>query len=206
VGLLLLVRHGQASFGADDYDVLSENGFAQGRLLGAALRELTPSALVHGGMRRQRETAEALAEGTGWTAPLEVDARWEEFDHVEILAEQGVTMSGERREFQRVFEQATARWQAESPGWPAFRARTTDALHALAERSQGTTTVAVTSGGVIASVAMALLGIEEPATWQRLNAVVVNSSVTRVLVGRTGVRLLTFNEHTHLPADLVTYR
>ncbi len=37
MGLLLLVRHGQASWGADDYDVLSETGWEQARLLGQAL-------------------------------------------------------------------------------------------------------------------------------------------------------------------------
>ena len=37
MGQLLLVRHGQASFGAEDYDVLSETGWEQGRRLGAHL-------------------------------------------------------------------------------------------------------------------------------------------------------------------------
>ncbi|NUQ87355.1 MAG: histidine phosphatase family protein, partial [Glycomyces artemisiae] len=58
MGLLLLVRHGQASFGADDYDVLSETGWEQARLLGRWLaeRRVTPTAVVQGGMRRHRET------------------------------------------------------------------------------------------------------------------------------------------------------
>jgi hypothetical protein len=34
----------------------------------------------------------------------------------------------------------------------------------------------------------------------------VNAAVTRILVGSSGRRLLTFNEHAHLPRDLVTYR
>jgi len=37
MGVVLLVRHGQASFGADDYDVLSETGIEQSRMLGRAL-------------------------------------------------------------------------------------------------------------------------------------------------------------------------
>lgn len=41
--------------------------------------------------------------------------------------------------------------------------------------------------------------------WQRFNAV-VNAAVTRVVVGSTGARLLTFNEHPHLTEDLPTYR
>ena len=65
VGVLLLVRHGQASFGTADYDVLSETGWEQGRLLGDWLRArgVTPTAVVRGGMRRHRETAEAAGVG-----------------------------------------------------------------------------------------------------------------------------------------------
>jgi broad specificity phosphatase PhoE len=59
MGVVLLVRHGQASFGADDYDVLSETGVEQSRRLGRVLAEqgLAPVAVVHGAMRRQRDTA-----------------------------------------------------------------------------------------------------------------------------------------------------
>ena len=61
VGQLLLVRHGQASWGSEDYDVLSETGWEQSRLLGKALaaRGIVPDVAVQGGMRRHRETAEA---------------------------------------------------------------------------------------------------------------------------------------------------
>ncbi len=51
---------------------------------------------------------------------------------------------------------------------------------------------------------------DDPATyarlWSRFNTVTVNSSVTRVVVGSTGARLLTFNEHPHLEGDHLTYR
>ena len=69
MGVVLLVRHGQASFGADDYDVLSETGWAQGRLLGKWLaeRDVVPTAVIHGGMRRQRDTGAAMAEAAGWS-------------------------------------------------------------------------------------------------------------------------------------------
>jgi hypothetical protein len=35
---------------------------------------------------------------------------------------------------------------------------------------------------------------------------VVNASYSRVIVGASGSRLLTFNEHPHLGPDLLTYR
>jgi hypothetical protein len=42
--------------------------------------------------------------------------------------------------------------------------------------------------------------------WARFNTVIANASVTRLIEGSTGRRLLTFNEHAHLPRELVTYR
>ena len=50
MGVLLLVRHGQASFQSDDYDVLSDTGHAQGAALGRALaeREIRPDVVVRG--------------------------------------------------------------------------------------------------------------------------------------------------------------
>lgn len=222
MGQLLLVRHGQASFGADDYDVLSEAGWAQARLLGTALaaQGVTPTAIVRGDMRRHRETAEAMVDAAGWDGPeVQVDAGWDEFDHVGLVAAYPDLPEGplDRREFQRVFELATERWTSGlAEGYPesyaAFVARVLGSLDtAAAAAGPGATVVVVSSGGTIAVVAAALADpAADPATsarlWSRFNTVMVNSSVSRVVVGSTGARLLTFNEHTHLGADTLTYR
>ena len=45
--------------------------------------------------------------------------------------------------------------------------------------------------------------------WARLNPVTVNSSVTKVVVGRRGATLVSFNDHSHLEGmdgRLLTYR
>jgi broad specificity phosphatase PhoE len=64
---ILLVRHGQASYGADDYDVLSEIGRRQAEVLAAehARRGLSFDVIVSGGLRRQQGTAEVLARAAG---------------------------------------------------------------------------------------------------------------------------------------------
>jgi broad specificity phosphatase PhoE len=69
VGTLTLVRHGQASYGAADYDRLSERGVAQARALGRrwAATRLVTDAVYTGPMRRQRDTA-ALAVEAAATA------------------------------------------------------------------------------------------------------------------------------------------
>jgi broad specificity phosphatase PhoE len=224
MGLVLLVRHGQASFGADDYDVLSEAGFEQSRVLGASLAAtgIEPDAVLHGAMRRQRDTATAMVEGGGWALGTIVDEGWNEFDHLGVVARGLESLDDadraaldDRRGFQRAFEAATARWyggahdaEYDEP-WPAFVARVDVALARACGRDG--TTVVVSSGGPIA-VACAMLvdpdasATELPRLWRHLNTVTVNAAVTRILVGSSGSRLLTFNEHAHLSRDLVTYR
>src|SRR6478736_1102556 len=122
MGVLLLVRHGQASFGSDDYDVLSETGWQQARLLGRDLadRGVEPDLVVRGSMRRHRETAEAMIAGAGWKTEPRVDADWDEFDHLGVVSAHGESVEGlDRREFQLLFERATARWAAgESNDYP----------------------------------------------------------------------------------------
>jgi broad specificity phosphatase PhoE len=66
--------------------------------------------------------------------------------------------------------------------------------------------VVFTSGGVIAAVAAALLEVPDEAL-VALNRVAVNGAVTKVVGGRRGTTLLSFNEHAHQDAGgLVTFR
>ncbi|WP_408949927.1 histidine phosphatase family protein [Lysobacter sp. Hz 25] len=105
-----LIRHGQAAFGAADYDELSALGRQQSCLLGAALAPLWRDGdrVVVGGMRRHRQTAQeclaAMRSACGNDGGLagsslagssdaghfdpgpHTDPRWNEFDHREIVA------------------------------------------------------------------------------------------------------------------------
>lgn len=219
MGQVLLVRHGQASWGADDYDVLSDLGAEQARAVGVALakRGVVPDIVVHGSLRRQRATAELLAGAAGWAAALTLDDGWDEMDHHAVLEAQPRTFDGDRpsaREFQAWFEAATARWTGgefdddyDEP-FPAFGERVWGALTRLtAGLGSGGTAVVVTSGGPIARITASLLdgGAQ---LHGRLAPLVANASVTKVVVGRRGTTLLTFNEHSHLEAEpgLVSYR
>lgn len=226
MGILLLVRHGQASFDADDYDVLSASGRLQSRVLGRWLaeREVRPDVVLHGRMRRQRDTAVEMAEAAGWAVTPEEDPGWDEFDHLGVVAayphEPWMGVPGDRldrRGFQRLFTRAVARWVGgEQEGYAetylGFADRVAGALGRASERAgPGGTVVVCSSGGPIAASVAALLLPEADAVgrapaWQRLNTVVVNAAYSRVIVGATGAHLLTFNEHPHLGADLLTYR
>ena len=87
---LVLVRHGQASFGEKDYDRLSETGHRQARLAGEALARRRPpiGRIVAGSMRRHQETAAGCLLGMGRPGPVETDAGWNEFDHEELIRAQ----------------------------------------------------------------------------------------------------------------------
>ena len=73
MGTLYLVRHGQASFGADDYDQLSALGQRQSERLGRywAERGLRFDAVLTGTLKRHTQTWAGIAEGAELThAPL----------------------------------------------------------------------------------------------------------------------------------------
>jgi len=91
MGQILLVRHGQASWGADDYDVLSELGESQAEVVGgwlasAVLGGRAPDVVVHGTLKRQRRSAEIASAAAGWSVDARTDERWNEIDHVGVLA------------------------------------------------------------------------------------------------------------------------
>ena len=216
---VLLVRHGQASFGAEDYDDLSETGREQSRLLGAALarRGVVPTAVVTGRMRRHQQTADELVAAGGFDVPTTVDAGWDEFDHLQVLAVHGPPGGEEdalgRAAFQRWFEEATARWIRGGDGaydesFAAFTGRVERALGAVVASvadAPDATVLVSTSGGPVAWAAAHLLG-GGPDLWLRLNPTTVNSSHATVVVGRRGTTLVSLNEHGHLPLDRITYR
>jgi len=220
VSVLLLVRHGQASFGAADYDQLSPLGEEQSRLLGASLagRGVRPDLVLRGSMKRHRQTATAAVAGAGWVADVVEDDGWDEFDHLSTLGDVTLFEEVEGESYDdrvRRFEETIDRWASGQhdddyrESFPAFRERVTAAFDRVLERLEPKQTAVVfTSGGPVSWVTATLADGGLPA-WTRLSKVVVNSSVTKVLSGRRGTSLITFNDHSHLEGgdpDLLTYR
>ena len=229
MGVLLLVRHGQASFGKRDYDALSELGHEQARVLGRALaaRGVVPDTIVRGELRRHRETADGIVEGLGRHVEIEVDAGWDEFDfqhvvkvHKPMYRSRTVMLADlartrqPREKFQKIFEDATDRWTGGTSdadyheSFPDFSARVDGALRRTAERvASGGTVLVVSSGGPIGLVSSHLLA-GDSSLWATLNKVAVNTGVTKVVTGRSGLTLSSYNEHTHVEHDrtFLTYR
>ena len=84
---LYLIRHGQASFGADNYDALSELGMRQCRLLGEwwRARGHTFERVFSGPMQRHRQSLDAFAAGLERQLPYDTLAGIAEFDHENVL-------------------------------------------------------------------------------------------------------------------------
>ena len=213
MGSIHLVRHGQASFGADDYDQLSERGFEQASALGISWEASGwfPTAAVAGGLKRHAQTAIAVIDACGEGDGYDVDDGWDEYDHLALAqAEDPLVMGGDNKQFQATLNVALERWMSGEPGagetFAQFSERVLGALdRAVAQAGAGQRVVVFTSGGVISLVVSHLLA-GDASLFRRLNDVVVNAGVTTIISGSTGPRLLAFNEHVHLPRDLVTYR
>lgn len=223
MGDIYLLRHGQASFGSDDYDRLSPLGLEQSRQLGQGLAgcALQRPRLIRGDMRRHRETLEACDLPS--EQPAEVDARWNELDHRALLvaafpqypdaASLRAAVAQEekpRAAFQRMFELSVARWMGGAhetdyvETWTQFVERVSAALSSVVQASSDDgDTVVSTSGGPIGIVLSQLLGLP-PERGMALTRGLVNASYTHLLVRRGQPRLCCFNVHAHL--DQTTYR
>ncbi len=216
---IYLVRHGQASFSGTDYDALSALGERQAQILGAAFahRGLQVAGAVCGGMQRHRQTATACLSAMGASVALDIDARWNEYDHNDLLAAVDTRWRNQHvlardllaqgdpgAAFRKVFGLAIRRWVGGAHDgdyretWVAFQARVQAALAAVEARLKPHETVLVfTSGGPISMVCRDLLGLNDERTWA-LNLRVVNTAVTRVVRSHGALEFAGFNAHTHL--------
>ncbi|WP_350279995.1 histidine phosphatase family protein [Kribbella sp. HUAS MG21] len=217
MAVIYLIRHAQASFGARDYDKLSALGEQQAAQLGQTLKDVQPTIVLSGSMRRHQQTA-SLA---GFTA--EVDPGYDEFDHQEVIVahkpayKRHAVMVADlarrgspKRAFQEMFSAATQRWVDGGDGYTesfaAFCERSESAVRRTAgQLGKGETALVFTSGGPIAAVTSRLLSGGD-GLWTKLNPVTINTAITKVVSGRGGLTVVSYNEHVHLGADLLTYR
>jgi broad specificity phosphatase PhoE len=246
VPVVYLIRHGQASFGAADYDVLSPVGHQQAELAGAALvrRGVRPTRVLAGSLLRQRDTATSCVAAARFSLPVEIDPRFDEYSLRILDGGTGASLGslGSSRSVQPLLDAALLDWLRPAsiePGvgaelgskraggaelgtttapvpapefgglsWPEFRDGAVAAQRDLmASLPSGGSALAFTSGGVVAAICADLLGLGAEG-FVALNRVVVNTGITKIVSGRSGTSLLSFNDHAHLEgaADLLTYR
>lgn len=214
MGVLHLIRHGKASFGEPDYDVLSAVGHDQARLTGETLgrRFERVTTMITGPARRQRSTAEGLRAGLTATLPEGesvpepvVDERWDEYDSMDILTHTRIEPPPEAG-FQEVLDTALHLWIRDEPGEGAYREpfaafieRIGSALAdaAAAASGSGNNVVVTTSAGAIAATMLNVWGIPHE-RFPAIAGALLTASVTKFAVGTRGITAIGFNDHAHL--------
>ncbi|ASJ75609.1 histidine phosphatase family protein [Granulosicoccus antarcticus] len=224
MGMLYLVRHGQASAGTHDYDRLSPLGQRQSQLLGQwwTSQKFAPDLVYHGSLRRQRDTARLALEHLGSALQPDVHEGLNEYTHriiekhfgaapeVGTESESGTESGTEADNHESLtFEDYISvmqRWRDHSAHpdlpeiepWADFANRGWETMRSL-HQQQGDKQhhVFVTSGGVIATVLAAVLGLDfshtVDAIWR-----IRNSSVTTLNFDGKTARLVDFNTVPHL--------
>jgi len=217
MSVLYLVRHGQASFGTDDYDRLSDLGKEQSRTTGRFLASqgIEPDRIVHGEMLRQRQTAEGLLEGMGLSMDAHVDSGWNEYAAWEltgVLDDVDPRAKHDSKIFQGELERGAARWASGEHDedyretYKQFTSRVERALDdAVAAMGSGQSTIVVSSAGAIAWTAARLIGggFDQ---WMAFNRVTINTGITKIITGQSGTSLISFNDHGHQDPKNATYR
>lgn len=228
---IYLIRHGQASFAKQNYDLLSPLGEEQARHLGKSLvhRIASVDHVVTGSMVRHKQTAQHCLEGLSCALPeISEDDGWNEYDHQQILhrlSDDFATPEGIQRHvaqqpnpkaaFESLFNEAVHRWMSGdhdgdySESYIQFKTRVNRALDDLvAQHANAGNILVFTSGGPIALLTQALMQTGESRLTQ-LNWTLVNCGITKLVKTKDRLFLSTLNEHSHFEGSnthMITYK
>ncbi len=219
MGTLYLVRHGQASFGAEDYDQLSDLGTRQAVRLGEyfAGKGLGFDAAITGTLKRHLQTYAGICEGMGTTPTALALPGLNEYDSEAVIAAvhphklSKPTSPEEYRHHFRLLKDGLRAWMNGTvsprgmPSYTGFVQGVTDALDHVRQQCSGNVLI-VSSGGPISTAVGHVLGTS-PETTTELNLRIRNSSVTEFAFTPKRHMLVTYNTLPHLDAlpDWVTY-
>ncbi|TBW32976.1 histidine phosphatase family protein [Azotobacter chroococcum] len=235
MGSIYLIRHGQASFGTLDYDVLSPLGKRQAEILGAHLSRLGIGfdRCISGSLKRQQHTASATLEQlhlAGMKPPaIETDPAFDEINIDAVLqahlpdlfpAHQDLQRAlqqaaAQPSSFQRLFGQAIEQWisgkheKATLESWNSFRERVQGGLNRLLVDAPPQARIAVfTSGGPIITLLHLIAGISAHRAFEYAWQI-ANTSFSQLRFQGNVVTLTSFNSHAHLEKmqtpELITY-
>ncbi len=228
MGTIHLVRHGQAAFGTEHYDRLTDLGGEQARLLGAyfARRQIRFDAVFTGTLRRQTETAQGILEGhePGAQPVQETFPGLDEYKPEAIMMALNGTFPAPAlaaarrdplvvREHFRVLREALLAWAEDRtrpegmPVWQAFQDSAVAAMVEARQRFPDGHVLIVSSGGPIAAIVAAALNAP-PATAVELNMRIRNSALTEFATTPRRHSLISFNGLPHVdthPDPLTTY-
>ena len=221
MGTLYLVRHGQASFGADDYDVLSPLGLQQAKRLGEYFKTkgIAFDAAFSGTLQRQISTLEGIFDGMGSKPDAIQWPGLNEYDSHAVIATvhagklEKPTSPEQYRHHFRLLKDGLAQWMngvvspVGMPSYSDFVLGVSSALDHVRKNYTGNVLL-VSSGGPIATAVGHVLGCPPESTIE-LNLRIRNSSVTEFAFTPKRHMLVTYNTLPHLNepehADWLTY-
>jgi broad specificity phosphatase PhoE len=222
MGTLYMVRHGQASFGADDYDQLSDLGRKQSVRLGEwfAHKGIRFDGLIAGTLRRHKQTLQGILEGMKHAGEHLSWGGLNEYDSDALIAtvhagklERPSSPEMYRHHF-RLLRDGLAKWmagEAQPQGMPSYEnfvAGVAGALDHVRANHYGHNVLMVTSGGPIATAVGHVLGTSAQATIE-LNLRIRNTSVTEFAFTPKRQMLVMYNAIPHLDdpryAEWITY-
>lgn len=210
MGTLYLVRHGQASFGAADYDQLSELGARQCRALGEYLGErgVQFEAVLRGSLRRHVQSLAALAAGHGNVPEAQEWPGLNEYDGEALVravhagpSPTARTPEGYRQHFRLLRQGLTSWMRGETapvgmPSYADWAAGIARALDHVRQQHHGDVLL-VSSGGPIATAVGQVLGTT-PETTIALNMHMRNSALTEFVFTPKRHALVSYNHLPHL--------
>ncbi|MFT4201558.1 histidine phosphatase family protein [Gordonia sp. (in: high G+C Gram-positive bacteria)] len=213
MGSLYLVRHGQASpsaYGVDGVDdgrepgSLTATGQMQAGVTGTVLAGLVPgfTSAISGGLARQRQTLAGVLDAFDERPQARVDDAWDEYDLSGLMGSTSTADYADGRAFQQSLDATLLAWVrgelAAPESFADYARRIAEAgRRAVDEAGSGKTVLVVSSAGSITLWLAQHLGIGAE-HWPKLAASMMNASITKCLVGRSGVTVLSINEHLHL--------
>ena len=233
---IYMFRHGQASFGQDNYDQLSPTGYRQARLVAEHLRDLgiTFDAVYTGALTRQKQTFQSMANVfTENDKPLPTPVEtadlneynstgvWQHYypaiihDHPELELDE-TRLKQNPKQFQHVFARIVQRWITDShdpPGiesWRAFRSRIGAGLNTIMrQEGSGKNVMIFTSAGPVATAVQMATGMPDDRCIG-ISWQVLNASTTRFRYNTKEMTLVGFNDVAALERQgdpgLLTYR
>lgn len=208
---ITLLRHGQASFGADNYDCLSAAGEQQAEWLGEHYRRLGErfDRIVMGSMVRHAQTARGVLRGLGESAEPEVHPGLNEYDfkglldpHKALHPQQWVDTGHAKRDYYHNMKAALGYWMDGTiaddgtDSWDSFCARIQQGLRFAADTSAKRILV-VSSGGPIAVIVAQVLRLA-PAQICDVTLQIKNTSTSKLLYNRRDFTLDSLNDISHL--------
>ena len=221
MGNLYLVRHGQASFGAVDYDNLSSLGVQQSVRLGEyfAQKGIQFNAVLTGSLRRHAQTWAGIAKGAALEHDPLVWPGLNEYDSEAVIQaihpqplQKPDTPEVYRHHF-RLLRDGLRQWMngvvspKGMPTYTEFVHGVSSALDHVRQNCSGNVLM-VSSGGPISTAVGHLLGTT-PETTIELNLRIRNSSVTEFDFNPKRHTLVTYNTLPHLDdpqyASWITY-